>query len=69
LSGSILIIIASLFVINLVLIALAVTDLLPRENVKYLSKKAWIAVITVVFFSSIVYLLIGRGEEPDRGIS
>ncbi len=68
-SGLTLIIIASLFVVNLVLIALAITDLLPRENVKYLSKTAWIAVITVIFFSSIVYLLIGRGEDPGRELS
>jgi len=68
LSGLVLIIIAFLFITNLVFIAIAITDLLQRENVKYLPKTVWIIVIALVFFSSIIYLLIGRGEEPNRAI-
>ncbi len=59
----ILIIIAALFVINLGLIAWAITDLMPRENVKYLPKTGWIAVIAIVFFGSVIYLLAGRGND------
>ncbi len=68
-SGLTLIIIAALFVLNLTLIAVAITDLLPRENVKYLPKTAWIAVITLIFFSSVVYLVIGRGKEAGGELS
>ncbi len=62
-----LIIIAALFVLNLGLIAWAITDLLPRENVKYLPKTAWIAIIAIIFFGSAIYLLAGRGEDHKSG--
>jgi len=60
------IIVIALFIINLGLIAWAITDLLPRENVKYLPKTAWIAMIAVIFFGSVIYLLAGRGEGPGK---
>lgn len=51
------------FVINLFLIALAVTDLMQREKVKYLSKTGWIVIIALLPFSSLIYLAVGRSEK------
>lgn len=60
-----LIIIIALFIINLVLIAVSITDLLPRENVRYLSKTGWIIVIGAVFYGSLIYLLVGRERTNE----
>lgn len=60
-----LLIILALFIINLVLIAVSITDLMPRENVRYLSKTGWIIVIGAVFYGSLIYLLVGRGGEKE----
>ena len=62
LSLTTLLIIIVLFVLNLVLIAVSITDLMPRENVRYLSKTGWIIVIGAVFYGSLIYLLVGRGQ-------
>lgn len=65
LSLTTLIIIIVLFVLNLVLIAVSITDLMPRENVRYLSKTGWIIVIGAVFYGSIIYLFVGRGKANE----
>jgi hypothetical protein len=63
LSASI-IVIALVFVLNLGLISWAVTDLMNRNNIKYLPKFGWLIMIAFVFiFGSIIYLLAGRGKE------
>ena len=62
-STSLMIVVVMVFVVNLALIALAITDLLQRENVKYLSKPWWILIIAVVIFGSVIYLLLGRGKD------
>jgi hypothetical protein len=49
-----------LFVLNLGLISWAITDLMPREKVKYLPKFGWIALIALLPYASIIYLLLGR---------
>jgi type VI protein secretion system component VasK len=63
LSTTFMIVVVMIFVVNLALIAWAVTDLLQRENVKYLSKPWWILIIAVVIFGSVIYLLLGRGDD------
>ncbi len=57
------IIILVMFVINLGLIAIAITDMMQRKNVKYLPKIGWIILITFIFFGSVIYLLAGRGKN------
>lgn len=64
-----LIVIIILFVANLGLIALAIMDLMRRQNVKYLPKIGWIIFIAFVFFGSVIYLLFGRGEDPGMEIT
>lgn len=64
--GHYIVIVVGLFVINLALIAWAITDLLARENVKYLPKAAWMAIVAVIFFGSILYLLTGRGDDLKK---
>ncbi len=59
--------IIALFVINLALISWAITDLMPRQNVRYLSKTGWIIIIALIFFGSLIYLFFGRGEAPGGG--
>ncbi len=56
-------IIVLVFALNLGLLSWALVDLLKRENVKYLSKAGWIVIMAVIFFGSVIYLLVGRGEE------
>jgi type VI protein secretion system component VasK len=63
LSTTLMIVVVLIFVVNLALIAWAVTDLLQRENVKYLSKPWWILIIAAVIFGSVIYLLLGRGDD------
>jgi type VI protein secretion system component VasK len=63
LSTILMIVVVLIFVVNLALIAWAVTDLLQRENVKYLSKPWWILIIAAVIFGSVIYLLLGRGDD------
>jgi hypothetical protein len=49
---------------NLGLISWAVTDLMNRKNIKYLPKAGWLVIIALVFIlGSVMYLLIGRGQE------
>jgi len=60
LSSSFLIIVALVFVVNLACIAWAVTDLLQRDKVRYLPKTAWLVIIAIVLFGSVLYLLLGR---------
>jgi type VI protein secretion system component VasK len=62
-SGLTIIIVALVFALNLGLLSWALVDLLQRENIKYLSKPAWIVIIAVILFGSVIYLLVGRGEE------
>jgi type VI protein secretion system component VasK len=63
LSGVLIVIIVLIFALNLGLLSWALVDLLKRENVKYLSKAGWIVIIAVIIFGSVIYLLVGRGEE------
>lgn len=63
LSGVFIVIIVLVFALNLGLLSWALVDLLKRENVKYLSKAGWIIIIAVIIFGSVIYLLVGRGEE------
>jgi len=63
LSPSVIIIVVLIFVVNLALIAWAITDLLHRDHVKYLSKPWWMSLIALVIFGSVIYLLVGRGEN------
>ena len=63
LSGVYIVIIALIFALNLGLLSWALVDLLKRENVKYLSKAGWIVIMAVIIFGSVIYLLVGRGEE------
>lgn len=65
-SASFMIVVVLVFVVNLALIAWAITDLLQRENVKYLSKPWWILIIAVVIFGSLIYLFLGRGNDPKE---
>jgi type VI protein secretion system component VasK len=63
LSASFLITVAMIFVVNLALIAWAITDLMQREKVRYLPKSGWIIVIAVIIFGSLIYLLLGREKD------
>lgn len=56
-------IIAIALILNLVLIAFAIIDLMQRSSVKYLSKTGWIIMMAFVLFGAAVYLLVGRGED------
>ncbi len=58
-----LLIIAVVLILNLVLIAFAIIDLMQRDNVKYLSKMGWIILMAFVIFGAAAYLLVGRGED------
>ncbi len=62
-NSSFIIIVVLVFIVNLALIAWAVTDLLQRDNVKYLPKAGWLAIIAVIVFGSLIYLLLGRGDS------
>lgn len=62
-SGLFIVIIVLVFALNLGLLSWALVDLMKRENVKYLSKAGWIIIIAVIIFGSVIYLLVGRGEE------
>ena len=57
------VIVVLIFIVNLGLLSWAITDMLPRKNVKYLPKAGWIAMIAVIPYSSVLYLLAGRGDE------
>jgi len=59
----ILLVIAIVLILNLVLIAFAIIDIMQRSNVKYLSKTGWIILMAFVLFGSAIYLLVGRGED------
>ncbi len=63
LSGVYIVIIALIFALNLGLLSWALVDLLKREKVKYISKAGWIVIMAVIIFGSVIYLLVGRGEE------
>ncbi len=65
-SSSVFIFIAMVFVINLGLIAWAITDLMHRENVKHLPKFGWVLIIAFIIFGSIIYLLAGRGSNSQE---
>ena len=66
-SLSFLIFVALFFIINLILISWAVTDLMQRKNIKYLPKFGWIVMIAFVFIlGSLLYLIFGRGEEEPK---
>ncbi len=58
-----LLVIAVVLILNLVLIAIAIIDLMQRNNVKYLSKTGWIILMAFVIFGAAIYLLVGRGED------
>jgi hypothetical protein len=52
-----------LLVIELVLLIIAFTDLIRREQVRYLPKWAWAVIILLLnFLGPIAYLLLGREE-------
>ena len=61
----VLLIIIALFILNLGLIAWAVTDLMQRERVKYLPKVAWLFIIALIFFGGALYLLVGRDKTSE----
>lgn len=61
----VLLIIIALFILNLGLIAWAVTDLMQRERVKYLPKVAWLFIIALIFFGGALYLLVGRDKASE----
>lgn len=66
-SLSFLIFVALFFIINLILISWAVTDLMQRKNIRYLPKLGWIVMIAFVFIlGSLLYLVFGRGEEEPK---
>lgn len=65
-ASSVFIFIAMVFVINLGLIAWAITDLMHRESVKYLPKFGWILIIAFIIFGSIIYLVAGRGINSQE---
>ncbi len=58
----VMLLIIALFILNLGLIAWAVTDLMQRERVKYLPKVAWLFVVALIFFGGALYLLVGRDK-------
>ncbi len=59
----ILFIIAIVLILNLVLIAFAIIDIMQRSNVKYLSKTGWIILMAFVLFGAAIYMLVERGED------
>lgn len=59
----ILFVIAIVLILNLVLIAFAIIDIMQRSNVKYLSKTGWIIMMAFVLFGAAIYLLVGRGVD------
>ncbi len=61
-----LLIIAIALVLNLVLIAIAIMDIMQRQNVKYLSKAVWIILMAFVLFGAVIYLALGRGEDSSK---
>lgn len=65
--SDILIVLLFMLIINLLLIAWSITDLMQRKQVRLLSKTGWIIVIALVVFGSVPYLLFGRPRDPPRG--
>ena len=61
----VLLLIIALFILNLGLIAWAVTDLLQRERVKYLPKVVWLGIVALIFFGGALYLLVGRDKSSE----
>ncbi len=61
----VLLLIVTLFIINLGLIAWAVADLLRRERVKYLPKVVWLGIVALIFFGGALYLLVGRDKSSE----
>ena len=61
----VLLVIVALFILNLGLIAWAVTDLLQRERVKYLPKVVWLGIVALIFFGGALYLLVGRDKSSE----
>ena len=61
----VLLLIIALFILNLGLIAWAVTDLLQRERVKYLPKVVWLGIVALIFFGGALYLLVGRDKASE----
>ena len=55
--------IAPLLIIHLLLLAIALIDLIQREQVRYIPKWAWaIVIIFISLIGPISYLIIGREE-------
>jgi hypothetical protein len=55
--------IAPLLIIHLLLLAIALIDLVRREQVRYIPKWAWaIVIIFINLIGPISYLIIGREE-------
>ena len=53
-----------LVIIELILLAVALIDLIRREQVKYLPKWLWAVIILLFnFIGPIIYLIIGREES------
>ena len=56
--------IAPLVIIELILLAIALIDLIRREQVRYFPKWAWAIIILLInFIGPIIYLIIGREES------
>ena len=56
--------IAPLLIIELILLAVALIDLIRREQVKYFPKWLWAIIILLInFIGPIIYLVIGREES------
>ena len=55
--------IAPLVIVELILLAVALIDLIRREQVKYFPKWLWAIIILLLnFIGPIIYLVIGREE-------
>ena len=55
--------IVPLLLVELILLAVALIDLIRRENVKYFPKWLWAVIILLInFIGPIIYLVIGREE-------
>jgi hypothetical protein len=61
--GQLLLLLSPIFIIQLVLIIIALWDLIKREKTKG-PKWLWVVIILLVnFIGPIIYLVIGREEE------
>jgi len=56
-----------LVLLNFLLIIWCISDISKRNNIKFFNKKIWILLILFVqFIGSIMYLILGRGDDNDK---